>query len=80
MSGRLIPNWVADSRIACALAPPKPNELTLARWRRPIGQGVASVGTWRRPSLNGILGFGVLKLIFGGIIRFSNASTVLMTL
>ena len=34
----------------------------------------------KMPSLNRVLGFGVVKLIFGGIICFSRARAVLITL
>ena len=79
----------------CALLPPIPNEFTLARLLRSCGQGVALVGTVRRFCLKStseikyghleessglLLGFGVLNLIFGGMVRCCRESTTLIKL
>lgn len=79
----------------CALVPPIPNEFILARLLRSFGQGVALVGTTRRPPLKStsrirkdhlkvpgglLLGFGVLNLMFGGIIPCSRESVTLIRL
>ena len=79
----------------CALVPPIPNEFILARLLRSCGHGVGFVGTSRRFSLKAtgairqsylekssglLLGFGVLNLIFGGIIPCCRESKTLITL
>lgn len=45
----------AASTMAWALAPPRPNELTLTRAARPTGHGVGCKGTLRPASLNGTM-------------------------
>lgn len=82
-----IPTW--------ALVPPIPNEFILARLLRFFGQGIALVGTSRRyfpKATSGVrqdglevssgllLGFGVLNLIFGGIVSCCRESMTLIRL
>ena len=86
--------WIAKTP-TCALLPPIPNELTLARLLRSRGQGVALIGTIRRFCLKStsevkhshlkvssglLLGFGVLNLMFGGIVRCCRESMTLIKL
>src|SRR4051812_38551488 len=73
-----MPKLCAESRMAWALLPPIPNELTLMRSRRASGHGIGSVGTDKPHDSQGISGFGVLNLMLGGMVRLSNAMTALM--
>lgn len=50
-----------DSKIAWAFEPPIPKELTLILSGLRSGHGVGSSGTCKFASVNGILGFGLLK-------------------
>lgn len=70
----------ADSKIAWAFEPPIPKELTLILWGLRSGHGVGSRGTCKLASANGILGFGVWKWIFGGIVLCSSDRMALIML
>ncbi len=69
----------ASWRIACALVPPMPNELTPARSGPSPVQGAVSVLTLKGPAAKSMAGLGVVWLTVGTSVRCFIMSTVLRT-
>ncbi len=63
--------------MACAFDPPYPNEFTLARRSIPWGHGVAVLQAMILDAWKSILGFGISKVGFPGMMPRSTANTVL---
>ncbi len=71
-----------DSNTRCALAPPKPKELTLARWGKSVcrlGQSCKSVATRKGDSAKLMTGFKVLIFKVGGICWWRIINKTLMS-